>query len=89
MTVTFDIEIDDRLVQSLDYYENYGEVDSYGAGCKKCIFQPMCSYFTDQLGDNLNWDNLDCKFPCWNSKRDRISGTDRKVFVFANKAIKK
>ena len=88
MKVTFDIEIDDRLVQSLDYYENYGEVTSPYAGCKKCIFFPMCTQFNDRLGDILNWNNLDCKFPCWKSKRDRIAGTDRKVFVFTNKDIK-
>lgn len=88
MKVTFDIEIDDRLVQSLDYYENYGEVTSPDAGCKKCIFHPMCAHFTDKLGDILNWNNLDCKLPCWNSKRDRIAGTNRKVFVF-NKQTKK
>ena len=86
MKVTFEIEIDDALVHQLDYYENYGELGSAGAGCKKCVFHPMCTAFTDQVFDTLVSHRTDCKFPCWANKSDRMHGTNRKVFVLTNQS---
>lgn len=81
MKVTFEIEIDDALVHQLDYYENYGEVGSEGAGCKKCVFHPMCTAFTDQVFESLDSYRVNCVFPCWANKSDRMHGTGRKVIV--------
>lgn len=81
MKVTFEIEVDDALVHQLDYYENFGKLGSESAGCKKCVFNSMCTAFTDQVFESLDGYRTDCKFPCWDSKRDRIAGTNRKVIV--------
>lgn len=81
MRVTFEIEIDDALVNQLDYYENFGELNSESAGCKKCVFHPMCTAFTDQVFESLDRYRVDCKFPCWANKSDRLHVTNRKVIV--------
>lgn len=81
MKVTFEIEIDDALVHQLDYYENFGKLGSESAGCKKCVFHPMCTAFTDQVFETLDGYRVDCKFPCWANKSDRLHGTNRKVIV--------
>ena len=81
MKVTFEIEIDDSLVEQLDYYQNFGELHSPKAGCKKCIFRPMCNFWVDGIGERLPYNSRDCKFPCWAKKADKYSGTNRKVFV--------
>lgn len=81
MKVTFEIEVDDALVQPLDYYANFGELGSASAGCKKCVFRPMCVAFTDSVSLELPLHGINCKFPCWQNKADRLHGTGRQVFV--------
>lgn len=81
MRVTFEIEIDDALVNQLDYYVNYGGLGAEDAGCKKCIFNPMCSAWVDTVAKTSVDFREDCKFPCWLTRSDRQHGTDRKVFV--------
>lgn len=81
MKVSFEIEFDDALVHQLDYYENFGELNSEDAGCKKCVFQPMCAAFVDKVHPTNLAYSADCKFPCWKNKSDRYHGTGRKVFV--------
>lgn len=81
MKVTFEIEIEDKLVDNLDYYLNFGEKNDPKAGCNKCIFVGMCSYFTDQMREKISIEEIDCKFPCWSTRYDRITGTNRRVFV--------
>lgn len=81
MKVTFEIEVADALVQPLDYYANFGELGSESAGCKKCVFRPMCVAFTDSVSLELDPNGINCKFPCWKSKSDRYHGTGRRVFV--------
>ena len=89
MKVTFEIEIDDVLVKQLDYYEHFGPLDSPEAGCKKCIFLSMCNNWVDVVGEKLPDWKRDCKFPCWATKRDRLQGANRKVFVMNPKSIEK
>lgn len=85
MKVTFEIEVADALVQQLDYYENFGPLGSESAGCKKCVFRPMCVAFTDSVSLELALDGISCKFPCWKSKSDRLHGTGRQVFILNSK----
>lgn len=89
MKVTFEIEIDDALVHQLDYYENFA-VSAYGdAGCKKCVFYPMCHAFSENIFDTIERSKVECKFPCWANKSDRLHGIDRKVFVLKPSTKKK
>lgn len=81
MKVTFEIEIEDGAIKRLDYYENFGGSLSPDAGCKKCFFNPMCSYLVEQSANELSAYDVDYKFPCWNSRRDRRICQDRGVFV--------
>lgn len=81
MKVTFEIELKVDTIERLDYYENYGDMMSSNAGCKKCIFQPMCNYFVENISINHPNRSIDCKFPCWNSNYDRKRCLNRGVFV--------
>lgn len=81
MKVTFEINIRSEKLQSLDYYENFGKLGSEDAGCKKCIFKPMCDYFVDHIASDFEYEDVDCKFPCWKNQALRLRGQDRAVFV--------
>lgn len=89
MKVTFEVEIDDVLVKQLDYYEHFGDLGSPEAGCKKCVFLPMCSNWVDVVGQKFPEWKSDCKFPCWETKRDRFQGANRKVFIMNPNYIEK
>lgn len=88
MKVTFEIEIPDELVDDLDYYKNYGNMNGPKAGCKKCMFYGMCSYFTNRIRLDLDWDNINCKFPCWKTERDHSTGANRHVYVLKTNSDK-
>lgn len=88
MKVTFEIEIQSSNIERLDYYENYGDLMSPEAGCKKCVFQPMCSYFVDKLSNEHPARTIDCKFPCWNSQRERQACQNRGVFVMKKEGLR-
>lgn len=85
MKVTLEIEIEDAAIQRLDYYENYGDVNSPDAGCKKCFFRPICNYLAEKSANELASYKVDFLFPCWNSHRDRRVVMDRGVFVLKKK----
>lgn len=88
MKVTFEIEIQSSDIERLDYYENYGDLMSPEAGCKKCIFQPMCNDFAEKLFSVLPDGTIDCKFPCWNSQRERKAIQNRGVFVIKKEGLR-
>lgn len=88
MKVTLEIEIEDGAVERLDYYENYGDFNSPDAGCKKCFFKPICHYLSEKSAKELAAYDFDCKYPCWNSHRDRRACMDRGVFVLKKKESK-
>lgn len=88
MKVTFEFEVADALVQPLDYYANFGELGSESAGCKKCVFRPMCVAYTDSINLAFDGSIIDCKFPCWESQYDRCHGTGRRVFVLKSNTNK-
>lgn len=85
MKVTLEIEIEDGAVERLDYYENYGDIDSPDAGCKKCFFRPICIDLLEKRAKELATYGVDYLFPCWNSHRDRRADMNRGVFVLKKK----
>lgn len=81
MKVTFEIEIEDGVLDKLDYYENFGEMGSKEAGCNKCVFRPMCSIWIDIESKHVSPKDSEIKFPCWDNRHDHFHGTNRHVFV--------
>lgn len=81
MKVQFEIEIDDRLVKAIDYYANYGKLESSDAGCKKCVFHGLCSSWANDVFNKFPEYSVETKFPCWPSTNDRRHGTNRKAIV--------
>lgn len=86
MKQLFKIEIEDGILEELDYYENYGKIGEPDAGCRKCFFHAMCDAFVNTLDKLADANAADCLFPCHNSTGDRDHGWDRKVFVLKSKS---
>ena len=86
MKVTYEIEIEDGIVDKLDYYENFGDMGTQDAGCNKCIFRPMCSIWIDIDAKYIDQKQSEIKFPCWDNRRDHSHGTNRHVFVVHSKS---
>lgn len=89
MKVTFEVEIDDVLVKELDYYVKCADLHNPDDGCKKCVFLSMCTDWVDIVGEKFPAWMRDCKFPCWKTKRDRLQGANRKVFIMNPNWIEK
>lgn len=82
----FQIEIENGILEELDYYENYGKIGEPDAGCRKCFFHAMCDAFVNSLEKLDDANSGDCIFPCHESTNGRDLGTKRKVFVLKSKS---
>ena len=82
----FEIEIEDGILEELDYYENYGKIGDPDAGCRKCIFHAMCDAFVYTFEKIADGNAADCSFPCHYGTKDFKRWYDRKVFILKHKS---
>ena len=82
----FKIEIEDGILEELDYYENYGKIGDPDAGCRKCFFHAMCDAFVNTFDKLADANAADCLFPCHEGTKDSDHDSNRKVFVLKSKS---